>query len=537
MRLKAHTLLISLLLWPCFAPQAPAAEKPRLVVFISIDQMRADFLDRYAREYTYGFKTLMSEGVVYANADLNYSGSATGPGHATLGTGVYPWKSGIVSNNYKERSTNARVYCVEDSTALPVEGEGGKRSPKKLLVTGLADWLRAASPSSRVVSLSFKDRAAILMGGKHPDYAFWYDDKSGHMVTSSYYAQHVPEWVKKFNAAEWYAQLTPPSWTKFRSEEVYSAYGPDNLPGEKPWHGSIVFPYPLSSKKRAEQISETPYGNALLLEFARTAIKGEALGQRGVTDLLCVSLTTTDKIGHGFGPNSHEMIDNLLRLDQDLGTFLLDLEAAIGREHLIVVLSADHGSTQLPEYRTNVEHRFARRFDNHIEIARALGLLDSLLRSEFRTQERIVGEGFVNYAAAKVAGMDERTIEKRIREALVHVDGVEDVYFLREMLDANTPDRPYLERFRHSTIAERSADFAIRRCEFCLITSDSTGSSHGSPYVYDTHVPMVFWGWQLPARKIDRTVHTVDIAATLARLLGAQAPGNIDGVLLEEVAR
>jgi predicted AlkP superfamily pyrophosphatase or phosphodiesterase len=519
------------------SPHARTAQKPHLVVFISVDQMRADFLERYASEYRYGFKRLASEGVMYTNADLNYAGSSTGPGHATLGTGVYPWKSGIVGNNYRERDTRNKVYCVEDSTALPVDGEGGKRSPDKLLVTGLADWLRTASPNSRVVSISMKDRAAILMGGKRPTYALWYDASTGHMVSSSYYFQHLPNWVKQFNAAEWNKQLLPTTWTKLRPDSVYSVYGPDDLTGEKPWHGRTAFPYPLPANEVAEMTGATPYGNAFLLEAARHAIRAEALGQRDGSDLLCISLSVTDDIGHRFGPNSHEMIDNLLRLDEDLGTFLLDLDAMIGREHVLIVLSADHGSMPLPEYRTNVEHRFARRFDNSSETGRAIRSLDSLLRIEFKCKDRVVGDGYVNYAAAKSAGIDAPAMEKRIRDTLLPFDGVEDVIFLRESMDPATPDRPFLQRYRHSTLRDRSPDFVIRRCEYCLLTGDSTGVSHGSPYLYDTHVPMVFWGWQLPARKIERTVHTVDIAATLARILGARAPGNIDGVLLEEVAR
>ncbi len=535
--MKSLFVFCGLLLISLVPLTAEANDPPRLVVFISIDQLRADHLERYRQLYTAGFQKMLSEGTAFSNAGLNYAVSSTGPGHATLGTGVYPWKSGIVSNNWTDRLTSRRVYCVEDSTARPVDGEGGGRSPRLLRATALGDWLQTASPRSKVISLSYKDRAAILMGGKQPTGAFWYDRKTGRMVTSSYYMSTIPAWARAFNDSQWVARHTPPAWTKLKGEEAYIPFGTDTFPGEEPWDGKTAFPHVFDPGTLTARVFDSPFGNTYLLDFARAALHGEKLGQRGDTDLLCVSLSATDNIGSSFGPNSHEMIDNLVRLDAALGEFMADLEALVRPEQLLVILSGDHGVMQLPEYLQRIERREARRFDNSKAIERELKQLDSLLRFECRAADRLIRKGMLNYDAARMAGLSDSVFERRIRTVLLAIDGVSDVYFRRELLDPATPPRPYLQSYRHSTQADRSPDFSIRDCENCLITSDSTGTSHGSPYAYDTTVPIVFWGQTIPAQRVDREVHTVDIAATLARLLGLEAPANLDGAVLPEITR
>ena len=531
--LKKH-VLITLLSFFALVSFGRASKAPKLIVLISIDQMRADHLVRYAKEYSAGFKRLTTEGVWYSNADLGYANTSTAPGHATMATGVYPWKSGIVGNNFIDRKANRRVYSVEDSTAMPVEGEGGKRSPNNLLTTAVGDWLKAASTRSRVISISYKDRPAVLMGGKKADYAFWYDRTNGHMLTSSYYTNTLPEWAKGFNAGNWVERNLPAVWTKLKADSVYERYGPDAIEGEYLWDGSTSFPHAFTPAKKFGQAFDSPYGNTMLLDFAREALRGEELGKRGVTDLLCVSLSSTDIIGSMFGPSSHEMIDNLVRLDLAIGTFLTELASAYGRDNLLVLLVGDHGVMPLPEYVTTVEHKFARRFDNKKEVQQKLRQLDSLLRIELKISETVVKEGFINYPLMKEAGIDPRVIERRVRDVLVSVNGVADVYFCTELLDPKTPQRPFLEAYRHSLYPGRVPDFFIRDCENCLNTDAKTGTSHGSPYSYDARVPIVFWGAHHAAKKVDRPVHTVDIAPTLAKILNIQAPLGLDGVVLEE---
>jgi predicted AlkP superfamily pyrophosphatase or phosphodiesterase len=514
-----------------------ASESPRLIVLIVIDQMRADHLERYSREYTAGFKRLLGEGMLFPNAELGYAVTATASGHASLSTGVYPSKSGIVGNSYVDRTTNRKVYSVEDSTVLMVDGEGGKMSPHNLKTTAFADWLKAASPHSKVISISYKDRSAVLMGGRKPTYAFWYDRASGHMVTSSYYTKTLPEWAKAFNAENWVEKNLPPIWVKLKPDSVYERYGPDNLEGESLWSGSTGFPHPFKPDKKVGEAFNSPFGNSMLLDFAREALRNEKLGKRDVTDLLCISLSSTDLIGSPFGPNSHEVIDNLLRLDLELDSFLTDLASACGRDRLLVVLTGDHGVMPLPEYLTTVERGFARRIDNGTEIKQKLERLDSLLRIELHVTEPIVGNGFINYAVVKNTGSDVRELEQRLRKVLMGVDGVADIVFRTELLDPKTAQRPYLEAYRRSFFSSRSPDFYIRDCEYCLATKSKVGTSHGSPYAYDTRVPIVFWGPTYDLRKVERVVHTVDIAPTLAKMLHLVTPEYLDGGVLKEVSQ
>jgi predicted AlkP superfamily pyrophosphatase or phosphodiesterase len=509
--------------------------RPRLVVVLSIDQMRADYLVRYVGLYGHGFARLLQEGVHFRTAELNYAGSSTGPGHATLGTGVYPWKSGIVANNYTERATGKRVYCVADSTAGPVGGDGGRMSPRNLLVTGLGDWLKSASPGSRVISISYKDRAAILMGGKFPDAAYWYDRRSGRMSSSSYYLPALPAWMGEFNASGWISKNLPRTWGRLRPDSVYEAFGPDDAPGEALWNGKRTFPHVIEPGREIGRLFNTPWGNDFLFDVARAAIRGEQLGERGAVDLLWLSLSTTDNIGSDFGPSSHEMIDNLLRLDISLGRFLADLDASHGPGEFMLVLVGDHGVMHLPEYEQAMGHPSARRFDNSRAIERTVEGVDSVLRRELGILHRIVKGGQINESALRDSPLIAQMVEDRLRAALLGVDGVADVYFRSELLLCSGPDRPYMLKYCHSYHPERSPDYIIRDCEYCLNGSDSTGTSHGSPYTYDTTVPMVFWGTGRAAGVIDRMIHTVDLAVTLAALYKLPVPVGVDGVPLQEI--
>ncbi len=538
MRTSRRILPTTALLLICVTLLAQPAQKPKLVLFISIDQMRPDYLERFAIEYTGGFKKLLKEGIVFKNADLNYASSQTGPGHAALGTGSYPGRNGIPSNEWIDRATGKQVYCVQDSTAGPVEGEGGGVSPRNLVVTSLGDWLKSASPQSKVITASAKDRAAILMGGRHPDYAFWYDRNTGHMVTSDYYTHQLPDYVKAFNASGWIERNVPDAWTKLLPDSVYTRLGPDEMEGELKWNGSSAFPHTFQPDKKKEQILTSTYGDLLILDFAKEVLRAEKLGQRGVTDLLCVSLSCTDYIGHSFGPNSHEIYDHLLRLDRGLGEFFSYLEEEVGAGNVLVALSADHAVLELPEHLAQVQHKAAKRISFDNEVAPKIQELDRSLQREIGIDESIIRwNAFLNYAAAAKVGVDSLRLERKIRDGLLKIDGVVDVYFRRELTNRNTPNRPYLRHFQRSYYPPRGEDFLFRGCEYCLFTSWPTGTSHGSPYRYDTHVPMVFWGKGLRSLEVSRETYTVDIAPTIAKFLRISYPANVDGVPLREIVR
>ncbi|MDP2886937.1 MAG: alkaline phosphatase family protein [Ignavibacteria bacterium] len=515
-----------------------SAERPRLVIFISIDQMKAEYLDWYKSEFTAGLKQLCSKGTVFTNADLNHAPSETGPGHASLGTGSYPKRSGIIGNEWIDRQTGKEIYCVSDPRAGTVEGIGGGSSPKNLLVTGLGDWIKAASPASKVYAVSVKDRGAILIGGQRPDGAFWYDRKTGQMVTSSYYMRELPPWMRSFNAKDWVAHNVPDAWEKLVADSVYTKYGPDDMVGETMWSGSRIFPHRFIPEKKKEQIIDSPYGDVMVLDFAREIVRSEELGRKAVTDVLFVSLSCTDYVGHDFGGNSHEIIDNLIRLDRSLGDFLLEMEKFVGKGNLLVALSGDHAAMPLPEYRTIVEKKSGRRALVQNEIRPKIADLNNRLQRELNTTEQvIISSAFLNYTAATRAGVDSLSLERRIREGVSAIDGIAGIFFKRELVAGNGKNQRALEYYRRGYNPTRGKDFQILPCEYCLFTSSPTGTSHGTPYRYDTHLPIVFWGTGVRAQKVSRVVHTVDIAPTIAKVLGIATPSAIDGKVLKEIVQ
>ncbi|MGA3246426.1 MAG: alkaline phosphatase family protein [Bacteroidota bacterium] len=514
------------------------AERPKLVIYISIDQMKAEYLDWYKAEFTGGFKRFLTQGAVFRNADLNYAPSETGPGHASLGTGAYPAHSGIISNEWLDPLSGAKDYCVQDSSAGPVDGEGGGVSPRNLIVSGLGDWWKQALPGSKVIAASVKDRAAILMSGQHPDYAFWYDRKSGDMVSSSYYMHHLPDWAKSFNAEDWVQHNLPDAWTKLFADSVYTKYGPDEFKGEQETDGSTSFPHAYSPEKKKLRLPSGPFGDAMVLDFARAAVRAEKLGQRGVSDLLIISLSSTDYIGHAYGGNSHEMIDQMIRLDRALDDFFADMERVVGEGNILFVLSADHAAMPLPEYLSSVKHKKGRRVLVQKEIDPRIDALDQRLQQEIGTKEHVIrSNAFLNYAAAAKAGIDSIRLERRVRQGLMQIDGIARVYFRRDILNPANANRPLVGYYQRGYFPPKGNDAILLPCEYCLFTTSATGTSHGTPYSYDTHVPMLFMGKGIKPVTIAAPAHTVDIAPTIARIVGIPFPKTVDGIPRKEIAR
>ena len=535
-RVLSSILLIFLFSVATQPSHAGEGRAPKLIVFISVDQMRQDYFERFGDEFTGGLGRIYREGVFFSHADLNYAASETGPGHATLATGQYPRHSGIPGNDWLDPRTGRMVYCVEDSGAGQVHGEGGYRSPKNLLVSSVGDWLKTSSPSSKVISISSKDRAAILMGGKNPDIAFWYAGGTGHMVTSSYYADSLGDWVIRFNESDWIGHHLPASWEKLLPDERYASDEIDDFSAEFPWGGSTQFPHVFTNP--GWQILTSPYGDYLTLDFANEAVVHEGLGQRDVPDMLCISLSCTDYVGHSFGPNSQEMHDHLLRLDRRLGEFLARLEEKVGRDKIFIALSADHGVMPLPEYLVAHGNRFARRINFESQIKTPVLELDSILRKEFHSSQPVLTmTGLLDYDAAARNGIDSIGLERKLRAALLSIHGIEDVFFRRELILPDGGERPFIDLFRHSYYSSRGEDFQFRFCEWCIMSWKAHGTTHGSPYDYDTHVPVAFlWSGLIPA-KVLRPITTLDIAPTIGTVLDLPLPPGLDGRILPEISQ
>ncbi|HTY57942.1 MAG TPA: alkaline phosphatase family protein, partial [Bacteroidota bacterium] len=381
--MKTFILVLSLIL-PCAARTAsPHAEQgtPKLVIVIVVDQMRADYLVRFNDLFgNGGFNLFLNGGAYFTNCAYDYASTFTGPGHATILSGIPVRSSGIIGNEWFDRQKGRSVYCVEDSACESVGISpglaAGRMSPRRFKGTTLGDQLMAHSPSSRVIGIAIKDRGAILLAGERPTGAFWFDPGSGSWITSSFYGRTLPAWAEQFNAAGIPARFLGRRWTRLLPDSCYSRSSIDDAPGEGtlPGEDRPVFPHQVKDletmppggppaggmSRRFDGLLPTPFGDELTVRFAEAAIEGERLGGRGVTDLLAVSFSAPDYCGHIFGPDSQEVEDILVRLDRSLAEFFGYVDRRIGLQNVMVVLTADHGVCPLPELR---EHRGAIRIN------------------------------------------------------------------------------------------------------------------------------------------------------------------------------
>ena len=515
------------------------ASSPKLVVLIAVDQLRRDRLDATLPG---GLGRIVREGHVFSDAVLDHAATETCPGHVTMLTGRHPGPSGIIGNTYIDLETGARLYCVEDHAVDAAVFGGGDepgdgRSPRNLRVDTLGDWLKAADPDARVFSVSAKDRSAITLGGRHPDGAYWMiRDGAPIFTTSRYYRSGLPEWVEAFNHAGGggLASRVPSHWTHAREPLPGRRERVDDFPGESD-ERSRVSPHPLhaaSDEDFADNLYASPYVDDLTLAFARTLVEQEGLGDRDRPDLLAIALAGTDTVGHAYGPGSLEARDALLRLDASLGELLSFLESRVGKDRLLIALTADHGVLPLPEW---------------LEATSALecpveGGRQRLLSFIFRLQVALHFElspfswpGFwVNVASQlsvnrqlaadrgvsvlRVVAAAERWLEEQpvVREA-----------WTRQEIARGKDD--FARLYRNSFDPQRSGDLAIQLEPTCLLALRGAGTTHGSPYGYDRNVPIVFFGSGIAAGTSTGAAATVDIAPTLAARIGLIPRGDLDG--------
>jgi predicted AlkP superfamily pyrophosphatase or phosphodiesterase len=527
------------LLWstPAIAQGSPAADEgPRLVVVVVVDQMRADYLDRFQSQFVGGLAWLLENGAVFGDAHHDHAVTSTAPGHATLATGVFPARHGIVGNEFYDRWARRAVYSVADSTSAIVGyPEAAGRSPRNLLRDGIADWVKSESPASRVFSVAIKDRAAIPLGGKGPDGAYWFQTSSGDFVTASYYGDGYPRWVSAFNASDRAERYYGSSWTKLLPDSAYRLSREDDFAAESDAM-SRTFPHRFAGGDSAPgreyyaQLPETPFGDELTLDFAAEIVANEDLGRDDSPDLLLVGLSSADYIGHAYGPYSQEVQDYYLRLDRMLGDFFAHLERAIPSGRFVIVLTADHGVMAMPEQlaRDGVD---AGRTDPGPIRAEIRVMLEEAIRLGEISQAPDVHETgglCFDFDDAPSANVEEIRLRRRLAESLRKVSDL-GVVFAYEELALGLGEGELFAKFTRSFHPNRGADVVYAPREHYLLTTGKTRTSHGSPYEYDTHVPLIFAGHGLGPTRIDRFVRTVDLAPTLAALMGIQAPVDLDG--------
>ena len=524
----------ALLVAGCAAPPDPlAAERPRLIVFLVVDGLpQRQVVDYRTQLAPDGFRRFLDRGAWFDQAHYGHAHTVTAAGHATMLTGAYPHRTGIIGNDWRDPATGRYIYNTADATAKYLGHEKSSwtgTSPRNLRVETLGDVLRTVDPRSKVVSISAKDRGAILTGG-HKGVAYVYQLQTGLMASTTYYMAQHPAWVEAFNAGQPANAYFHKAWTPLLAE---SAYAP-SLPDEQKWFerggklpkrlgDALEAPGPLFYA----ELAAAPQGDALLLDFARAAIAGEGLGRDDIPDILAVSLSTHDNVNHAFGPESRMSHDHFLHLDRSLERFFRDLDAAIGKEGYLAVLTSDHGFMAAPE------HLQAQgRESGRVSTPRLLAKLNTALASRFGEGRWALGTSaqavLLNRALIEERKADADAIAREVQRLLREEPFVAAAYTRAEIESGSAAGSPYFEAVRRAWYPGRSADVAIVLKPYWMF--GASGATHGSPHEYDTRVPLLFYGplWVKPGRR-DARVEIVDIAPTLARVLGIPAPSASEG--------
>ncbi|MDB5235871.1 MAG: alkaline phosphatase [Hymenobacter sp.] len=543
--------------------------RPKLVVGIVVDQMRYDYLYRYWSKFGQGgFRRLLSQGFSFENTHYNYVPTYTGPGHACVYTGATPSANGIVGNNWFERETGKGTYVTEDLTVQPVGGTlvAGQQSPRHMLSTTIGDELRLATNfQSKVIGLSMKDRGSILPAGNGGNAAYWYDGENGSFITSTFYMKQLPDWVTKFNDRKLPAQYLSKPWETLLPLAEYTESSPDNVPWENGFRGETTptFPHdlprlsgapvaavksleiaagetqPKTTPQNLDLIRSTPFGNSLTADFAIETLRAEQMGQRpGITDLLAVSFSCTDYVGHQFGANAVETEDTYLRLDRDLARLLTELDKAVGKGNALVFLTADHGAAHAVGF-----------LQEHSLPAGGVGI--ALMRDSVqRALTRRHGPGawvlafenlqvYLNRPLLAPKGLDLAKTQGEEPGGLSTLPGV--------ALTRTATDLQATHWTEGSGMFQENGFYAPRSGDVLAVLLPGwleaysypviKGTTHGVSWQYDTHVPLLFWGWHVKHGESVAPARVVDIAATVARFLHIQEPSGCSGVPLVEVMK
>ena len=518
-------------------------KRPKLVVGLVIDQMRWDYLYRYSARYgNDGFKRLMRDGYNCQNTMLSYIPSFTAPGHSCIYTGSVPSIHGIAANDWIDNLSGKHVYCVDDSTVHLV-GAGDNispsMSPRNLLTTTITDELRLSTNlASRVYGVAIKDRGSILPAGHLANGAYWYDDSTGNFCSSNYYPNASPQWLQNFNKRHLADSLVKQNWTTLYPVNTYSQSLTDANQYEKGFKGekAPVFPHitdTLTGRDKYSAIRVMPAGNTLTLDVARACVDGEKLGHGSATDFLCVSLSSTDYAGHQFAPNSVEVEDMYLRLDKEIADFLSYLDATVGKGNYVFFLTADHGAAHNPQYLMD-EDVPAGFLDKGIQTD-----LNTYLKGKYGKDSLVAN--FTNYQLY----LDEKLIAATQLDKDKIKETITDWFYKRPeiayVIDLAHIDRTPLPEPIHTMVVNGYYQQRSGCMEVILNPGwydgygKTTGTTHGTWNPYDTHIPLLWYGWHVPKGETHTVVNMTDIAPTLAALLNIQMPNGCIGKPIKEV--
>ncbi|WP_428328319.1 alkaline phosphatase PafA [Mucilaginibacter sp.] len=522
--------------------------RPKLVVGIVVDQMRWDYLYRfYSRYQDNGFKRLLNEGFTCDNTQVDYIPTFTAPGHSCIYTGSVPSIHGIAGNDFIIQATGKSVYCTEDTTVQTVGSTSlaGRMSPRNLLTTTVTDELRLATNfHSKVIGIALKDRGGILPAGHTANAAYWFDDKSGNWITSTYYMKELPQWMKDLNDEKLPETYLKQDWNTLYPIDTYQQSTPDNNKYEGKFKGMDAPTMPIKTsgmyKNNLGLIRSTPYGNTMTLDVAVAAINGEELGQHQATDFLAVSFSSTDYIGHQFGVNAVEIEDTYLRLDRDMANFFTFLDAKVGKGNYTVFLTADHGAA----------HNTAFLNDNGIpagvwDDGVVLKDLNKYLLDKYKADHLVLSltnyQVNLNYKDVRYLHLDEDVLKQDCINFLQKDPAVAFVVDMKKVQTANIPEA-LRTRIINGYSEEHSGEIQIILKPGYFTghgsgDSGPTGTTHGTWNPYDNHIPLVFMGWGIKHGSLVRETHMTDIAATIAALLHIQAPNGSIGQPISEVLK
>ena len=514
-------------------------EKPTLLVLIAVDQMRADYFDRFRPQLIGGLRTLLEDSAVFINARQDHAITSTAPGHSAMLSGLYPRDSGMVDNTWFDHTLGRRERAAIDPEqqlvgVRPTNNSPGV-SPRQFLGTSLVGWLKDLDPLSQAVSISRKDRSAVLMAPE-AEHVYWWHAASGRFISSTHYRDELPDWVNVFNDEDWLSGYLGGSWEQLETEPTYTLSRPDTYEGERGPRGfGTVFPHPFPTSRPAlgRIIELTPFMDKATLDLGRAAITALNLGQDGVTDVLALGLSSTDSVGHYFGPYSRELQDQILRLDRMLGDFLDFVDRTAGLHRTLVILTSDHGVAPLPEYSRELGDAAARLRLSEIYRGISEYLGDELGGENWFTSS---SHGWIQVDRAKATklGVDADYIVHKAREYIETLDTVVAVFSRDDLLEDRKPQSQIEELLRRSFYAERLGDLYLLHSPLSLWQT-GLATNHQSPYDYDRRVPLILRGPGIRPGVYAEPVAIVDIAPTLAHMLELTAPNALEGIILDHI--
>ncbi|MCM5664391.1 alkaline phosphatase PafA [Galbibacter mesophilus] len=517
--------------------------RPKLVVGIVVDQMRYDYLTRFWDQYGEGgFKRMVNEGFNCKNNHFNYIPTKTAAGHASVYTGATPKVHGIIGNDWYDKTEDRMVYCTEDGVveSLGTDSDAGKMSPRRMVASTMTDQLKLATVSrGKVIGISLKDRGSILPAGHAADGAYWFHGKKeGHWVTSTYYMEKLPKWVKKFNdsdAAEKYKKV----WNPLYDIETYTASIEDDNEFEGTFSGEKkpTFPHDLpklwKDNGRFDLLKGVPFGNSLTTDFAEAAIEGEDLGKDDITDFLAVSFSATDYVGHRFGVSAKETQDTYLRLDQDLERFFAFLDNKVGKGEYTVFLTADHAAVEVPSYLESMEIP-GGYFSKKDFIDSLTEFLDDTFGSDKLIKNFSNEQIFLDQKEIKKLGISSAEVENAIVTEIKNYKHITEAYSGTDLRNQEFTDG-LANRLQKGYHFKRSGDVLVVLDPGFINSTNRKGTTHGSGHAYDTHTPLLFFGKGINHGATVRRTEIPDIANTVCALLGITFPSGKSGEPIWEV--